>query len=100
MVGQKRPSRSCSILIWGGFLLLYAGLTAIIDCTQSNGTSTTVIPLPSNVNQFSSAAPATTDDIYASGDGEIIFSTQSSLQKDNHTTESTSVSIITKILYS
>ncbi|KAE9524794.1 hypothetical protein AGLY_014844 [Aphis glycines] len=90
MVGQKRPSRSCSILIWGGFLLLYAGLTAIIDCTQSNGTSTTVIPLPSNVNQFSSAAPATTDDIYASGDGQIIFSTQSSLQKDNQTTESTS----------
>jgi len=100
MVGQKRPSRSCSILIWGGFLLLYAGLTAIIDCTQSNGTSTTiVIPLQSNVNQFSSAAPATTDDIYASGDGQINFTTQVLPLKDIQTTENTSVSIITKILY-
>uniref|UniRef100_A0A2S2P8X2 Putative sodium/potassium/calcium exchanger n=2 Tax=Aphidini TaxID=33387 RepID=A0A2S2P8X2_SCHGA len=85
MVGQKRPSRSCSILIWGGFLLLYAGLTAIIDCTQSNGTSTTVIPLSSNVNQLLSAAPETTDDIYASGDGQAILPTQLSLQNENQT---------------
>jgi hypothetical protein len=80
-------------LIWGGFLLLYAGLTAIIDCTQSNGTSTTIIPLSSNVNQLLSAALETTDDIYASGDGQAILPTQSSLQNENQTIESISVFI-------
>jgi len=93
MVGQRRPSRSCSILIWGGFLLLYAALTAIIDCTQSNGTSTTVIPLSSSVKQSSSADLVTTDDTYASGDGQTILPTQSLLQNENQTTESISVSI-------
>jgi len=93
MVGQRRPSRSCSILIWGGFLLLYAALTAIIDCTQSNGTSTTVIPLSSSVKQSSSADLVTTDDTYASGDGQTILPTQSLPQNENQTTESISVSI-------
>jgi len=93
MVGQRRPSRSCSILIWGGFLLLYAALTAIIDCTQSNWTSTTVIPLSSIVKQSSSAASVTTDDTYSTGDGQTILPTQSPLQNENQTTESTSVSI-------
>lgn len=91
MVRQRRPNRSCSILIWGGFLLLYAALTAIIDCTMSNGTSTIVSPLSSTDKQYSPEMTENTNDIYGSGDGPTTLST---LPNENKTTESSSVSII------
>lgn len=99
MVGQKRPSRSCSILIWGGFLLLYAALTAIIDCTQSNGTSTTIVPLPFKEKILSYTTQANTENNYGSGDGPVIVSTQLSLQNENNITESSTVIILFKIIF-
>lgn len=96
MVVQRRPSRQCSILIWGGFLLLYAALTAIIDCTQSNGTSTTIVPLSSTDKQFSSpaATPANTEVVTLPDDGLTTLPSQSSPLTGNVTTESSSVIIV------
>lgn len=98
MVGQRRPSRSCSILIWGGFLLLYAALTAIIDCAQNGGTSTTtVVPLPSTTDKlFSTGTSAvnTEDTSYGSGAGQQTYLTQPSVQDENKTTETSSVTIV------
>lgn len=97
MVVQRRPSRSFSILIWGGFLLLYAALTAIIDCTQSNGTSTTIVPSPSTDKQYSSSAiPANTDAAATQpDDGQTTAQpSQSSPITGNVTTDSSSVIIV------
>lgn len=99
MVGQRRPSRSCSILIWGGFLLLYAALTAIIDCTKSNDTSTTVVPLSSEEKILSYATQASTENNYGSGDGPVIVSTQLSLQNEKNVTESSIVIILFKNIF-
>jgi len=101
MVGQRRSSRSCSILIWGGFLLLYTALTAIIDCTTlSNGTSTTDVPLSSTDKQFSSTISTNTDNSYGSSDGQTIPMTSSSFPNEIITTESPSVKItFKKIIY-
>lgn len=95
MVVQRRPSRSCSILIWGGFLLLYAALMAIIDCTQSNGTTTTIVPLSSTDKQFSSSATPTNAEVVTQlGDEQTTLPSQSSPLTGNVTTESSSVIII------
>jgi hypothetical protein len=93
MVGQRRPSRSCSILIWGGFLLLYAALTAIIDCTQNN-LSTPIVPLMSTNKPLPTENPVNTEDSFGSGDGSTIFPTPLILQNENKTTENSSVSIL------
>ncbi|XP_050435807.1 probable sodium/potassium/calcium exchanger CG1090 [Adelges cooleyi] len=61
MIRQRRPSRSCSILLWGGFLLLYAGLTAIIDCTMSTGPSDSTVPLSQETQWSSSPLPQYSD---------------------------------------
>lgn len=94
MVGQRRPSRSCSILIWGGFLLLYAALTAIIDCTQNNLSTSTVVPLTSTNKPFPTETPSKTEDSYGSGDGPTIFTTPLILQNENKTTDNSSVIIM------
>lgn len=93
MVGQRRPSRSCSILIWGGFLLLYAALTAIIDCTQNNSSTSTAIPSTSTNKPFVSEAPANTEDGYGSEDGPTAFTTRLTLQNENKTADYSSVII-------
>lgn len=74
--------------------MLYAALTAIIDCTQNSTASlTTVIPLTTMGKLSSSIASTVAEDGYGSGDGQSIASTLSALQNDNRTTESTTVTI-------
>lgn len=73
--------------------MLYAALTAIIDCTQSNDTSTMVVPLSFKEKILSYATQASTENNYGSGDGPVTVSTQLSLQNENNITESSTVII-------
>ncbi|XP_050532827.1 probable sodium/potassium/calcium exchanger CG1090 [Daktulosphaira vitifoliae] len=57
MIRQRRPSRSRSIILWGGFLLLYAALTAIIDCTISTETNLTITQFNEEKQYFTPITP-------------------------------------------